>query len=204
MTSESQTSPLRRRRRSVSQSKTVVASDGFLGFLRSGRFGKFLLAAMLGLAAFRIWSVWREVNAGIAGLGPVTIGMSREELRYRVGEPQSQAGPAAWHYVEAGRTITVTFSAATDRVTAISCGEQGSSPAACPDLLGVRVGEGDADVVRALGPGRESFAAGKAWRRYPQIGASIELSGGKVSTVTLDPAPGQIDPWPIILWRLVP
>lgn len=171
--------------------------------VRSKAFGRSLFAAMCLLGAGLIWESWRDVTAARGRLGAIGIGMTPDQVRQALGQPSEVSGPV-WNYSQAGRTTTIRFEPGSNEVAAISCREQDRTSPACPDLLGVRVGKGDAQLRQLLGTGRKTGSAGHLGLAFDPIGATFELSDGKVSAISLGPVAEQNSVWPIVLWRLMP
>lgn len=190
----------RRKRRSAS--KAPPQAPGLLGLIRRPRFGLWLFAAMAALAAFHTLSAWRAVGAAAGHYGPLQIGMPRQAaLDAMAPAPATSAAGADLVFAAEDRALTVTLAQPGPVVATIRCTEHSVAALACPDRLGVRIGDSRADLVRAIGPGEPSGSDAMA---YPAIGTRFVLQGGQVAAIEVaapDPAASR---WPIVLWRLLP
>lgn len=192
----------RRRRRSSAKSK-FQDDTGLVAAIRSRRFGQVVFGAMCIVAIGAVWTSWREVSEAGRQYGPAAIGMDGERLRYALGQPVRIAGHE-WDFSESGRTLLVSLNPGSNQVERISCREQDVTALACPALLGVRIGDEEAEVTRLLGRGEASYAGGRAALAYPGLGAALQLDQGKVASITITGGNGDAGRWPIVLLRLLP
>ena len=192
-----------RRRRRSSRSKAAPSSGGLIGLIRRPGFGRALFAAILLLAAFYLFLVWREVAAASGRLGPVAAGMTGDEVLRQLGTPDGGAGGKTWRFSKAGRNLTIGIDD-TGRVAQVSCREAGPDSLACPAILGVRVGASEQALRQALGQGTLESAGDRAIRSYPGIGARVEIDQGQVSGLTVAAPHAGSSIRDIALWRLLP
>lgn len=191
------------RRRRSSRSKAAPSSGGLIGLIRRPGFGRALFAAILLLAAFYLFLVWREVAAASGRLGPVAAGMTGDEVLRQLGTPDGGAGGKTWRFSKAGRNLTIGIDD-TGRVAQVSCREAGPDSLACPAILGVRVGASEQALRQALGQGTLESAGDRAIRSYPGIGARVEIDQGQVSGLTVAAPHAGSSIRDIALWRLLP
>ena len=195
----------RRRRRSIGKAKAKPAPVGPLGWIRKPQFGRGLFAVMSLLAAVYVWQTWRAVTMASESLGPIALGMRADQVGAAFGpaDPTS-GGTGELLFNQDGRQFTVILDKPSRQVVAVSCREQLITAPACPTLLGVRVGDDRAKVLRALGLGRLHIAGQREQLAYPQLGAAIYLQEGRVVQIGLRAGPGHDQLWQIVLRQLVP
>lgn len=190
----------RRKRRSAS--KFTSQAPGLLDLIRRPRFGLWLFATMAALAAFQTASAWRAVGAAAGHYGSLQIGMPRQAALDALGPaPAATAGEVELVYIAEDRALAITLAQPRPVVAAIRCTEQTITALACPDQLGVRIGDSRADLVRRIGPGETSGSDGIA---YPAIGTRFVLRDGQVAGIEVSAPDPATSRWPIVLWRLLP
>ena len=201
----SSASSRRRRRRSIGKAKAKVAPTGLLGWIRTLYFGRVLLVVMSLLGAAYVWQTWRSVRQASESLGPIALGMSADQVRAALGPAGvASSGTGELLFDQDGRQFTVILDKSGRQVVAVSCREQVITAPACPALLGVRIRDERAEVVRALGLGRLHIAGQREQLAYPQLGASIHLLEGRVVQIGLRAGPVRGQLWQIVLRQLVP
>lgn len=193
----------RRRRRSTAKAKPTPV--GPLGWIRTPQFGHGLLVVMSLLAAVYVWQTWRAVTIASQSLGPIALGMREDQVRASLGPAGATSGRTGeLLFDQDGRQFTVILDMPDRQVVAISCQEQVITAPACPALLGLRVGDERAKVLRTLGLGRMHIAGQREQLAYPQLGAAIDLQEGRVVQISLQAEPGRDRLWQVVLRQLVP
>ncbi len=160
---------------------------------------------MAALAIAYTLSVGFAVYTASLGYGSTWSHMTQAEARYMMGAPT--AGGEAdkdWHYDERGSLFHLRFDG-TGRLISSVCSEQGVAEQSCPDVLGIRVGTNERDLVLRLGaPERASFEGADKVMHYPGLGVIFRLRRGYVISVQHNVAhfsPGLIGK---ALWAMVP
>lgn len=193
-----------RRRRKRRSSKNDVPESDWLGIVRSARFGQAVFAAMVVLALALIWRQYGQVSESAGRLGPLALGMDRQELQRRLGQGTEVPGqPGQVRYSGEGRTFQVTIDPASGKVTTITCTETDLTAMPCPGQLGIRVGDGEDRLIRKLGPGQPG-TTGDAELRYPSISTGFRLVDGRVAEIKVAKVSDDASLWPIVFWRLLP
>lgn len=193
----------RRRRRRRSGSKSKPEPQGIDRFIRSPLFGRLVFAAMAALALAYVWHGYRGAERATRQLGPVALGQSESQVRQQLaGTLASPVDSQSVAFRRDGRILVLRFDPSR-KVAAIGCHEEGVAPFACPDILGVRIGDHREALMARLGEGQVHDAGGHERVEYPALGARFELVDGKVSAIGLgERAGGSL--WPVALWRLLP
>lgn len=193
-----------RRRRKRRSSKHDAPDSNWLGLLRSPRFAQAVFAAMTVFALALVWRQYSQVEVSAGRLGPLTLGMDRQELQGRLGQGTNVPGePGQVLYSGEGRTFQVTIDPATAKVTTITCTETDLTALPCPGQLGIRVGDGRDRLIRKLGPGVPAGAGGSELR-YPALSTAFRLVDGRVAEIKVAKGTDQASLWPIVFWRLLP
>lgn len=193
------------RRRRRSRAKAKAPSVGLVGFVKTTRFGRGLAAIMVLIAAVYSWQAWLAIEQAGQRLGPVALGMSESEVRAALGQPSRTSSTATDLTVEQnGRSFLVRFDGPERRAAELTCRENLITAPACPALLGIRIGEDRAAMLRQLGAGQQSQKGNQEWLAYPQVGAVFVLDSGQVVQVSVSTHSDQPKPWRILLSRLIP
>lgn len=169
-----------RRQRRTTQGGRTGASP-----LASRRFGRRLFGVMATVAViYAAFGLYRVAHAART-FGPVYLGMSRAEIRYIHGTPVARSPDGdLWRMRDGGVETSVLFDDA-DRVAAVGCrAAAGGDGAACPDVLDVRVGDGEGAVWLKFGaPTAEHYRGDRKIMAYPELGVRFELQRTTVVAV---------------------
>ncbi len=192
----------RRRRRRRSAAKAKPQTIGLTDVVRSGAFGWALLGITVLIALGLVWTSWRQVDAARSRYGEIAIGMDGPTVQGLLGSPQAEAD-REWQFRESGRTLRIAFGA-NGKVAMISCREQDLTALACPDFLGVRIGDGAAKITDLLGQDDGSPEDRRTQLAYSALGVRFALDQEKVATITVARHDRAASPWPVILSRVLP
>jgi hypothetical protein len=84
----------------------------------------------------------------------VRLGMSKNEVRYLLGRPSSSEETDSgeyeqWRYKEGSKTRKRVLFDNSAKVRIVTC--QGDYSFECPELLGIRIGDAESELMRVLG-----------------------------------------------------
>lgn len=193
------------RRRRRSRAKAKVPPMGLVGFVRTALFGRGLAAIMVLIAAVYSWQAWLGIEQAGQRLGPVVLGMDASQVRAALGQPTRTSSTATDLTIEQdGRSFSVRFDGPELRAAELTCWESGVTALACPTLLGIKIGDEQATVLRELGAGQQGQEGNRESLAYPQTGAYFALERGRVVQVSVKSHVAQPKPWRMLLSRLIP
>ena len=183
MTDNAQTSHSSRRRRVKKRrprKQQSVASPLGQAFARQ----VFVAMVAVGVfyAAHAIYQAWTAVGP-VQG---VSLGMTRQDVRYRLGAPvENPQAPAAWLYAAGGNRLTLYFGD-DQRVSEVTCEEDASAQQPCANILGVMIHSSEAALKLRLGsPDWQGYDHGDKLFGYKGLGVVFTLRQSRVSAISL-------------------
>lgn len=193
--------PLRRRRKRKSRSKPT----GMIGFVRGRALARGVFAIMAAGAVIYTGLTVRRLDHAASAYGPFAMGMSEDEVRYRLGEPAARTDAGqVWIYERDAARTTLRFSA-DGKLAEAACGEVVEGIGACPAILGLHVGSTEYDVRRRLGSPDADVHRGPAKLfRYSGLGVSFRLNQHRVVAISHSGQGSVVDRIRVVLWQLVP
>jgi hypothetical protein len=179
--------------------------------LRNPRLGRLIFIGMsLAAVAFFAGSA-RTVDYAGKTFGPAGIDGTRDDVRYMLGQPKVAPGtdPATaprWQYrLPEGGTVLAEFDPDDGLVRRLSCEDANMTPASCPNVLGVRMGDAETHVLYRLGvPSRQQFAGEVKSLIYDDLGITFQLTRFAVYKVIIGRRPSRFSYLPRTFRYMVP
>lgn len=171
---EAQHSGSRRRRRARRAARHQ--QDKGLTYLQGRRFGRQIFALMAVVTLVYGGVVLLKVCGAGGVLGGVRLGMSQQDVRYRLGPPLVDPQlPGAWLYARGGSRLQLIFGG-DQRVSEAICSEGEAAEQPCANILGVMVNTSEAALKLRLGPpDRENYLHGDKLIAYDRLGSVFRL-----------------------------
>lgn len=151
--------------------------------------GKIIAGVVSVLAVVDVVGTVAALHASTVAYGLVGPGMSRDDVRYAMGEPasrtQTQAGGIDWLYRQGSGRFRVRFDS-RGIFSRATCGSESADVSDCPEVLGLHLGTGEEQVWDALGaPERQGYAGDTKVIEYPSLGLGFGLRRLQVVQISL-------------------
>lgn len=190
---------VRRRRKSRSQSRT-----GIRYWLRSQQAATALLAAMLVMSVVYAGLVARSAYVASTAYGPISMGMTADQVIAALGQPTEREGPARWVFNNNGEVTRIAFDD-QGKVIEASCTQLPGTLGRCPTTLGLDVGTNERDLKLKIGaPDRETRRGHSKMLHYPELGLTFHLERGEVVMIQFAAASNPTRLVQLMGWMLIP
>lgn len=132
--------------------------------------------------AYALYQVWTAAGP----MQGVSLGMTRQDVRYRLGAPvENPQAPTVWLYAVGGNRLTLHFGD-DQRVSEVTCEEGASAQQPCTNILGVMIHSSEAAVKLKLGsPDWEGYDHGDNLLGYKGLGVVFTLRQARVTAISL-------------------
>lgn len=191
----------KRRRKSRSARKSGTWGDYF----RGPEFGRHLFIGMCLLGVGYVGLIAYKTRMASVYYSSVVVDLPEPEVRYVFGAPQAtEANGRVYRYASGNRLITITLSD-DNLLTSVSCTAERRNAARCERILGVGIGDTEADLVIKLGaPTRVTYPGNDKVMHYDGMGLTFYLRKYQIYAMELHKGGSLMGYLPRALWQMIP